>query len=404
MALGEPVFRRFKRGDEEGVVEVIRSAMPIFEAYGLEPEEWLMGGGGASPENTYVAEADGRILSVVQVALKRQFFAEPLTTAGIANVSTMPGYRGKGLATRLLQYALSDMAERGVRVAGLFAGLGSRAYRIYLRLGFTPIHVFQTPVCMKGDLRRAAEYCWMRAGRSWSMSGGSAEQLYSSYHERYRGLVARDRGYWDWVWRMRPWYTWFRLGPEGYKLVELSGGRGYMLYASWSRTRLAGTRDRRMLHVGEMLYGEPADACMLLEMMIREVEREDACGAVFHTPLDYWFLRPCLSKAPGETFMLRAPRTPPQLVPRKPGASGIWILVDGEKICVPRNSCIEKNVELRLPRDTLYRILAGALSPGEAADMGLMHSRPRGELWNAVRSLEEILGSRQFHVWMTDRW
>ncbi len=399
------MFRRFKRGDEESVVEVIRSAMPVFEAYGLEPGEWLRSGGGASPENTYVAEAEGRIRSVVQVALKELFFAEPLRIAGIANVSTMPGYRGKGLATRLLQYALSDMAGRGVGVAGLFAGLGSPAYRIYLRLGFTPIHVFETPVCMLGELRRVAEYCWRRAGVPSAWSRSPPKDLYFSYHGRYSGMVFRSPAYWDWIWRERPWYTWFKLGSEGYRLVELSGGGGYLLYASWGKTRLAGIRDKRMLHVGEMLYEHPSDACMLLEMLLREAEGEGASGVVFHTPPDYWFLRPCLAKAPGETFMLRAPIPPPQLIPKTPlDREKVKIVVGNLTICMPRGECSGSSIEIHAAQDTLYRVILGALKPREAAEMGLIKARSPGELNRGVRLLERTFASRVFHIWVTDRW
>ncbi|ETV95495.1 hypothetical protein H310_10964 [Aphanomyces invadans] len=57
--------------------------------------------------NILVADDDGAIASTVRVVPRRQFFGGQLVSmGGIAEVSTKEEYRGKGLATKLLQSAL----------------------------------------------------------------------------------------------------------------------------------------------------------------------------------------------------------------------------------------------------------------------------------------------------------
>lgn len=72
--------------------------------------------------NVWVAEADGRLVSTVQVFPRRlQVRGAAIPTGGIGSVYTRDDARGKGVASRLLERAVRDMRERGMELSLLFA-------------------------------------------------------------------------------------------------------------------------------------------------------------------------------------------------------------------------------------------------------------------------------------------
>ena len=62
----------------------------------------------------------------------------------IANVSTLPGLRRQGVATALVRHALQRAEEAGARFVYLNAATGSAAERLYQRLGFAALDLWQT--------------------------------------------------------------------------------------------------------------------------------------------------------------------------------------------------------------------------------------------------------------------
>jgi GNAT superfamily N-acetyltransferase len=67
------------------------------------------------------------------VAAVELFFSEK-QTAGIFNLSTLQEYRGKGIGTALISYALHEAKKQGYIYAALQAS--EEGLRIYERLGF----------------------------------------------------------------------------------------------------------------------------------------------------------------------------------------------------------------------------------------------------------------------------
>ena len=62
----------------------------------------------------------------------------------IANVSTLPGLRRQGVATALVRHALGRAEAAGARFVYLNAATGSAAERLYQRLGFAALDLWQT--------------------------------------------------------------------------------------------------------------------------------------------------------------------------------------------------------------------------------------------------------------------
>lgn len=86
-------------------------------------------------EQIRIAEVDGKIVSHVWVAERPVFYRGQaiLPTGGIGGVGTLPEYRGRGLATLLLEDAIAYMERKGHAISMLFTGINP----FYARLGWT---------------------------------------------------------------------------------------------------------------------------------------------------------------------------------------------------------------------------------------------------------------------------
>ncbi|MGQ9461455.1 MAG: GNAT family N-acetyltransferase [Candidatus Fervidibacter sp.] len=81
-----------------------------------------------------IAEVDGKIVSHIWVAERPVFYRGQtvIPMGGIGGVGTLPEYRGRGLATLLLEDAIAYMERKGQPISMLFTGINS----FYARLGW----------------------------------------------------------------------------------------------------------------------------------------------------------------------------------------------------------------------------------------------------------------------------
>lgn len=87
---------------------------------------------------TFVAEFEGKIVASVQLFILpvRDEMYKPVFIGAIANVSTSPDFRHKGLSTKLLNDAYEDMKAAGCAWSYLFTGIAP----FYERLGWRSLH------------------------------------------------------------------------------------------------------------------------------------------------------------------------------------------------------------------------------------------------------------------------
>jgi predicted N-acetyltransferase YhbS len=85
-------------------------------------------------EQIRIAEVDGKIVSHVWVAERPVFYRGQvvLPMGGIGGVGTLPEYRGRGLATLLLEDAIAYMERKGHAISMLFTGINP----FYAKLGW----------------------------------------------------------------------------------------------------------------------------------------------------------------------------------------------------------------------------------------------------------------------------
>ncbi len=145
-------------------------------------------------EGIRVAVDGGRIASTVRLFLRRMYLGGvPVAVGGIGEVSTLPEYRRRGLATRLLQDAVGFMRERGIALSSLAGD-----QRIYGAEGWERIPLYYARTQMAAEADGAFHIRPADLGVVAELETLAA--LYDAYARRFNGTIVRDHpGYWeDW--------------------------------------------------------------------------------------------------------------------------------------------------------------------------------------------------------------
>ena len=145
-------------------------------------------------EGIRVAVDGGRIASTVRVFVRRiHLGGERVAAGGIGEVSTLPEYRRRGLATRLLRDAVGFMRERGIAISSLFGDQG-----IYRAEGWERVPLYYAWRQMGAKVDRAFRIRPADPGQGSELETLAA--LYDAYARRFNGTLVRDHpGYWrDW--------------------------------------------------------------------------------------------------------------------------------------------------------------------------------------------------------------
>lgn len=186
----DPVYRSLRVEDREECIALWTKVFngEIFRKYLFGDVEW-------QPEYTQVAEVDGRLVSAVHIVKRTVSCGDfRLTMGGVANVATLPDYRGRGYNTELLRRAIQVMEADAMD----FSALGTGIHAYYERLGFD---------------RLSLPHMRARAGRALPPSSGrytvrqavadDAEDIRALYAEYNAGrpiTVQRGDSYWrEWI-------------------------------------------------------------------------------------------------------------------------------------------------------------------------------------------------------------
>ncbi|GIW44303.1 MAG: hypothetical protein KatS3mg077_1585 [Candidatus Binatia bacterium] len=143
-----------------------------------------------SPALCFVAEVEGRLVSTFQVFRKAvRLDGTCLDVAGVGNVFTTAAYRGKGIASRLLQYGLAQLPEHDFDVSLLFAvRLG-----FYARLGYHS-HLRYLVFLAPGARPRLPERYRVRPFAAEDLP--AVQAVYDTYCACRRGTTVRTSDYW----------------------------------------------------------------------------------------------------------------------------------------------------------------------------------------------------------------
>jgi predicted acetyltransferase len=200
----EVKFRRYKSGDEEGIVELMKTCFRTFNSWKLSVMDWIGYEGdddGFSRENALVAEIDGEIVGHVQLMHRKIRIGKSIIDCGgIANVSTHPKHRMKGIATKLMQMALDICREKGWPISSLFTGYGSDGYRVYRKVGYantTFIHEY-VGTCENVDnaLKTLRKYDRNGISEMGEEDLHAVMKIHDEYGRKISGYCQRSENYW----------------------------------------------------------------------------------------------------------------------------------------------------------------------------------------------------------------
>lgn len=228
--MGESI-RVYRPGDEEHISSLLKECFDTFRNYGLDGSKWLEYAKlneGFRPEGAYLLEVDGTLVSHVQVVEKRlRTAAGFLETAGIANVSTHPSWRGRGYASKLLAKAMEDYKARGYPLTALFTGYASDPQRIYRRLGYVDVCTDRTWAAPIEDAKRVAQKArWIEVREAEEKDLNRLISIYEAVGEHYTGWPSRPRSEWlEKLYKRTAYHSFFYVerAPGSFVVAEEGG-------------------------------------------------------------------------------------------------------------------------------------------------------------------------------------
>jgi GNAT superfamily N-acetyltransferase/L-amino acid N-acyltransferase YncA len=159
-----------------------------FRRYFYGDVEWL-------PYYTRVGVLDGRLVSAVQICKRTVACGDyRLTMGGIANVATLPEFRGHGYNTRCLQSAIEVMEADAMDFSLLFTGING----YYAREGFDTIMRRGRSGTIRADVTPASGDYTVREAEPADVE--AIYRIYDSYNRERPIAVQRTPAYWrDWI-------------------------------------------------------------------------------------------------------------------------------------------------------------------------------------------------------------
>lgn len=144
-----------------------------------------------SPELCFVAEEQGRLISTFQVFRKQiRLDGTCLEVAGVGNVFTTAPARGRGIASRLLEYGLAQLPKHHFDVSLLFAV----RIAFYGRLGYQNHLRYLVFFAPGAAVARKRKYLVRPFART---DLPAVRAIYDTYSGRLRGTTMRTPAYWE---------------------------------------------------------------------------------------------------------------------------------------------------------------------------------------------------------------
>jgi len=143
------------------------------------------------PEYTRVVEEDGRLVSLVQIVRREvRVGCSTLVMGGIANVGTIPAYRGRGFSSAAMKSSVEVMAADGMHFGMLWTGINP----FYERLGWATVRLTASTAKLKRRLPRFSTPYHVRAYRDDDAPAVLA--IYDEFNSRRSLTTVRTLDYW----------------------------------------------------------------------------------------------------------------------------------------------------------------------------------------------------------------
>jgi len=248
-----PIFRAVRPEEQEACLtlwaRVFSPNEDFFERY-FRDTHW-------QPHYTRVCEVDGTLVAAVQLVRRPVRLANGHTVwmAGIANVATLPEYRGHGLASQLLRDLHAVMDSEDFTFGLLFTGI----HEFYARLGWERL-----PLPLYEAVPKPAELGNWRFRVADETELPYLQRWYADFYADHPLSVARDDTYWRvWTrWHDPAWRNKFYIAED-----DTGTPRGYLALETHYETDTQGNRTVSALGLAEVGCA-PRDTAAL-QMMLR---------------------------------------------------------------------------------------------------------------------------------------
>jgi len=174
----------------------------------------------ADPNLVFIAEEDGQIVSTIRVFRRTvRIGGRKYLMGGIGEVSTKEAYRGRGIASQLLNTAIEAMKKEGMALSILFGDKN-----IYSKSGYQTITAPYT-VVSKENLPDLPEGAMIRPFETKDLD--AVMGIYDLYAGRADTTLVRSTEYWK-AWVLPQWEKVWVLEMEGRVVAYCevrSGGR-----------------------------------------------------------------------------------------------------------------------------------------------------------------------------------
>ncbi|TMQ67429.1 MAG: GNAT family N-acetyltransferase [Candidatus Eisenbacteria bacterium] len=337
-----------------------------------------------------VAELDGQVVaSLVLYPLTVYVRGQRLPLTGVGSVAVSPEHRRRGVGEACLRAALRELRQRGNHLSALYAFRGS----YYRKLGYGVIETVHQCAMSAANLPASEEA--RRVRRLLLPDRPAVETLYERVASQGHFAVTRNPAWWsqrlwgypgDWV-----VYEGRRRGQiEGYLYYDAEVSRGPFRLAITLAECVAATPEAHRGLVGhlatladqveEIHYAAPADGAWLTLLKTAQNLRPGAEIGPFHDTGGV---------ANGAMLRLQDVKGALEMMPLASGARG-EIVLEVEDPVLPQNARAYRvqardgrlkvapdtrrraAPRLAAPVDVLAQIVAGALSPVRAAEVGLV--------------------------------
>jgi predicted N-acetyltransferase YhbS len=173
------------------------------------------------PEYTRVIEQDGRLVSAVHIVKRTVSCGDLiLTMGGIANVATLPEYRGHGYNTACLQQAVAVMEADAMDLSLLFTGIHSH----YERVGWERVPGESLTGTLRPRPEKPFDYYTIRPYEE--RDDVAIHLVHVAFNRRRPLTVRRSAAYW------RDWLGWWKQSVQDMVFVAEEEGIvvGYLFY------------------------------------------------------------------------------------------------------------------------------------------------------------------------------
>lgn len=294
-------LRTAQPGEAAEVARLILSANPHLEE---RIQRFQAAGGRWHDATPVVGEAEGRLCGCA-VIFRRQIWAGSNQAAfgGIGAVCTQPAARGRGYATRVVQYCEDLLAAEGIRLAVLFANI----VEFYERLGWVRQPEDEVEFPWTPSERYSSESPYDLRPFGPNVSQPALAKIYEQTPECAGGALVRSEGVW------REYRTWQR---EELDLFWI---------ACVQEMPVAYVRGRRIAH-GLFLQEAtslPEHALALLPLLNQQVKvASPAARVTFRSILSRRHPLACILDGMGAVWRVTSPQTSMLMSKELPSAGG----------------------------------------------------------------------------------